>query len=163
MNMNAIVTRNKCRLKPFSRMNFLQILLLSSLCFLTVSCHTSRKKGSNAQKNLNPGGNWQLAFISGPKKSLDELFPRGVPEIILDAEAYTVSGSTGCNRMNGVCRWEQQRITFSQLVTTKMACKGGGEAVFLETLQRINQYDLQKDTLMLQMGTLTMMRFIRKI
>ncbi|QLH47966.1 MAG: META domain-containing protein [Bacteroidota bacterium] len=61
---------------------------------------------------------------------MDELFPRGVPEIIVDAEAYTVSGSTGCNRMNGVCRWEQQRITFSQLVTTKMACKGGERPCF---------------------------------
>lgn len=64
--------------------------------------------------------------------------------------------------MNGIYQWEHQKISFSQLVTTKMACKGGGEAVFLETLQRINQFDIQQDTLYLQMGTLTMMRFVHK-
>lgn len=93
---------------------------------------------------------------------MDDLFPRGLPEIVLDAEAHTVTGNTGCNRLNGAFRCEYQKISFSELVTTKMACKGGGEAVFLETLQRINQFDVQQDTLFLQMGTLTMMRFVRK-
>lgn len=162
MNTNAIVTRNKCKPKQFSGIHVLQILLVSFLCISVVSCHIARKTGSSTQMNLSPIGNWQLQFISGPKKSFDELFPRGLPEIFLDTDAHSVSGNTGCNRMNGIYQWEHQKISFSQLVTTKMACKGGGEAVFLETLQRINQFDIQQDTLYLQMGTLTMMRFVHK-
>jgi heat shock protein HslJ len=57
----------------------------------------------------------------------------------------TVSGSAGCNRFNGTYTRNAERLSFSPLATTKMACPGyvmTQERVFLDAMGEVASYTI---------------------
>jgi len=68
---------------------------------------------------------WKLTVAGGeavvPAKDQPE------PHLVLRTEADRVAGSDGCNRLVGSYVLEGDRITFSQLASTLMACPAGEE------------------------------------
>ena len=58
------------------------------------------------------------------------------PLFVLNSETHRVSGSGGCNRLTGSYELKDDHLTFSQMVTTMMACADGmdTEKAFLKAL-----------------------------
>jgi heat shock protein HslJ len=55
-----------------------------------------------------------------------------------------VHGNAGCNTINGKVEVDGSNITFSEIITTEMACPGNLEQRFLTALQSVDSYKLEK-------------------
>ena len=67
-------------------------------------------------------------------------------------EAGRVGGNGSCNRFFGSVSIELNRITFSAIGSTKMACMGGAsaqESAYLAALHKAERFERQGDTLLI--------------
>lgn len=65
-----------------------------------------------------------------------------------------VSGSTGCNRIMGSAVMDgANRLKFSALATTKMACQGNSESELMSALSNVNNYAIADTQLILKQDT----------
>ena len=74
------------------------------------------------------------------------------PHLILRRQDHRVSGFTGCNQMAGGYSLDGQTLSFTQMISTKMACLGGGmdtEAQFTAALQQVHGWSIAGDKLTL--------------
>lgn len=131
------------------------------------ACHSTKKitkvqsQPKSSIQDLN--GTWILTYISGPKKSFDAFYPNQKPEVTLDVNSYKISGFTGCNSFGGQFGYENNKLDFTKPIEqTEKYCKGGGEALFNETLEKIDGFSIRNDSLFLKMSSLEMMQFYRK-
>nr|WP_163502672.1 META domain-containing protein [Halomonas socia] len=64
---------------------------------------------------------------------------------VLHTEENGVAGSTGCNRLAGSYRLENDALSFGPLVTTRMACLEGGETerAFLTALEATANWQIE--------------------
>ena len=72
--------------------------------------------------------------------------------ITLKRDGQRVIGSGGCNRLAGTYTLgAMNRVRFSQIVSTEMACMEGmeTETQFLDMLNRVDSYDIKGDKLVL--------------
>jgi heat shock protein HslJ len=86
---------------------------------------------------------WVLESIEGKsytKGPEDESHP--MIEIHLKEER--LFGHTGCNDLYGTVKVTGSNITFSDIITTKMACPGDTEMRFLFALKEVNNYKIEK-------------------
>lgn len=84
--------------------------------------------------------------------------------MVFDLADKKVSGNSSCNSFSGKLSADDTSINFNQpMAVTKMACPGEGEAIFFETLKKVNKYSVKGDTILnFMMGDIAIMRF-RKI
>jgi len=114
---------------------FLSIVFMS---ILTISCSSG-----NGSVDLRIHDIWVVESIDGVTYSRVEgqsLHP--TLEIYLSEERF--SGNTGCNNMNGGVKVEGGKISFSDIVTTKMFCVDIDETSFLTALGKTNNYKIEK-------------------
>jgi heat shock protein HslJ len=128
----------------------------------TSSCKT--KKVKNQVENISvesvtteknsisdfSGKHWKLVELFGNQVIIGENAPEA--HIIFDAGDNRFSGNAGCNRMSGSYQIKTpDRITFSQVATTKMMCINGieKEEKFLQVLNTADSYVIKNDTLIL--------------
>ncbi len=125
-----------------------------TIIILIAGCHITNPIGGR------PGGGsempykykWYLAELQGqPFTFIGDnnyahlLFIAGQPN--------KVTGSTGCNRLNGTYDLTGVNfIKFSSLATTKMACPGNTEAKFIEALGQVNNWSISNEQLLLSNG-----------
>ncbi|WP_118975874.1 META domain-containing protein [Taibaiella koreensis] len=144
------------------------LLLLAGTLLLSAGCATF--KGSRPSKETSTplavlDGSWTLDLLATPVAALDSLYPGRKPELTFDTRNKRFSGYTGCNSLNGPLVSSDHTISFrGDIALTLMACRGEGEATFLQQLKRINKYDVSSDnrTLTLIQGDIALMRFHRK-
>ena len=112
------------------------LLLLTYFFFL--NCSSSNKTVDPLINDI-----WILEFIKGvdynPKTQTDLR-----PTIEIHLKDKTVTGNTGCNNMNGNVTIEEDQITFSDIITTKMICAESIEQEFLIALGMVNNYKIEK-------------------
>jgi len=114
---------------------FLSIVFMS---ILTISCSSG-----NGSVDLRIHDIWVVESIDGVTYSRvkdQSLHP--TLEIYLSEERF--SGNTGCNNMNGGVKVEGGKISFSDIVTTKMFCVDIDETSFLTALGKTNNYKIEK-------------------
>ncbi len=104
-------------------------------------------------------GTWELDYIHGSNVAFNELFPQGKPTISFDLGAKKVNGRGGCNNYNGSVEVNGRNIKFGPVASTRMACPGNGEALYFETLQKVNVLSVHENTLTLIIGDIAVMRF----
>lgn len=64
-----------------------------------------------------------------------------------------VSGSTGCNRLTGTFELSDlDKLKFSPLITTRMACPGYDESTLLKALEQVNNWSIINNQLLLSNG-----------
>ena len=63
-------------------------------------------------------------------------------EIYLSEKRFL--GNTGCNNMNGSMNVEGDKISFSDITTTKMFCVDVDETSFLTALSKADKYKIEK-------------------
>lgn len=147
-----------------------KIYNLLAICtpILLISCAQINKVIKPAEKTVvvspaSPigGSTWKLNYISGPRITFAGLYPNKIPTISFDTTKSVVTGSTGCNTFNGTYTMKGDSLHFKPLATTLMACMDGGkgEQVFLNIIQKVDNFKKEKDTLWLNAGSINMMRF----
>lgn len=121
--------------------------LLLLVTWLSANCIPGASHQAENPNTIN--GNWQLVYIQSGGVDRSALFPDNQPYMRLDSSTLQASGSTGCNRFSGqfVAVNQQFRFDMEKMVLTRMACKGPGEGIFLETIARVNRYRMKADTL----------------
>lgn len=92
---------------------------------------------------------WKLVALKG--KPAQVFKDQREPHIVLAANELRVSGSGGCNNLMGGFTLEGDRLAFSQLAGTMMACPEGmaQESAFLKTLEAVARYRIAGDALTL--------------
>ena len=112
------------------------LLLLTYFFFL--NCSSSNKTVDPLINDI-----WILEFIKGvdynPKTQTDLR-----PTIEIHLKENQVIGNTGCNNMTGTVSVEEDQITFSDIITTKMFCAESIEQEFLIALGMVNNYKIEK-------------------
>jgi putative lipoprotein len=93
------------------------------------------------------GTTWNLTRIGEKDVVISE--SQRQPYILLDSSNKRVTGSGGCNRINGTYTLEKQNIHFGPIASTMMACPGGMdlEGVFLQTLDKSHRWKIQGNEL----------------
>lgn len=93
---------------------------------------------------------WKLVELKGQAVSMGEQRPKEA-HFILKNEDSRLVGNSGCNSFSGTYELaDGNRIRFSQLIATKMACMDmNTEQQFLQVLSAADNYSLQGDSLSL--------------
>lgn len=119
------------------------------------------KPATAEEKKLN--GSWELTYISGQKIAFNGLFPDKKPTISFNLPSPIVNGNGSCNGYGGKVKVDGNTITVTNIISTMMACEGGGEPVFFRTLEKVNRYSINADnTLTMIMGDIAVMKFVKK-
>lgn len=104
---------------------------------------------------------WALESINGEKIELNENI-KNLPMIEIYVEDERVYGNTSCNSFNGKVNIEGNKISFSNIIATEMACPGNVEQRFLSSIESVDNYKIEKMRLLLFKGEVETMVF-RKI
>lgn len=93
---------------------------------------------------------WRLSVIGGTVVDTTRTGPKD-PHIILHPLGNKASGTGGCNSVSADYRIsEENRISFSQVISTRMACQDAAyETDFIQLMERASTYTLESDTLTL--------------
>jgi heat shock protein HslJ len=85
---------------------------------------------------------WKLTWLGGTK--IESGGPQQDPYIQLDPDSHRVSGSGGCNRLMGGYELEGNRLKFTQMAMSRMACIHGGEteSAFARTLDQVTAWKI---------------------
>lgn len=140
------------------------IYLIALLAFILVSCHSSKKLANMPTSEVSEqtkAGNadadqvitekyWKLIELNGQQVSMGPQQPKEAHFILKNEDSHMV-GNAGCNQFAGTYKLgENNRIHFSQVISTKMACMDMTlEYEFLKVLSTADIYSLQNDTLTL--------------
>lgn len=129
------------------------LLFASQLLF---SC--AGQKDTNAKSPAE--GIWQLSYLLTSEK-MDQLYTGRKP--IINFHGQQVSGNNGCNSFSGNPDMKGGKVNFkdSKIAATMMACTGNGEKVFMETLNKVDHYQIDNGgrTLHFLSGNTVVMRF----
>ncbi len=120
---------------------------------LLIGCSTVRSTTSQAQAAIL-SGSWIMEKWIG-YDTVSVAFPHGLPVLVVDTEAQTVSGSNGCNSIMGKMRYDRKvaTIQFYEISSTKMFCQTVPENEFHQALASVNNYRVTQDRLTLLKGS----------
>ena len=104
-------------------------------------------------------GTWELDYIANSAKPFNELYPDKKPTLVFDSSSNKVSGNAGCNTFNSSVTINGKNIKFGPMATTRMACPGEGEPLFLQSIEKVNVQSVNGDQLTLIVGDIATMRF----
>jgi heat shock protein HslJ len=140
------------QLKPF----LIILFTFSSL----LSCNSTKKSMDTGISSANPNAEltetyWKLTELMGAPIVMT---PGTKTELrmILKKEGNQVSGNGGCNNFRGsYTLLEGNRLSFSPLVSTRMACVNmEKETTFMELLQKADNYSIKDNVLSLNKGSM---------
>lgn len=117
-----------------------RILILLALITIIYSCSTKEVEGFNVNRLHDI---WALESIEDKKIIIDESV-KNLPVLEIYVKEERVHGNTSCNTINGKVEIKSNQITFSDIITTEMACPGDLEHRFLSALQKVNNYKIEK-------------------
>lgn len=133
------------------------------LVFLGIICLFSACSATKKSSNLQLNGNWELALFPTTDKTFDEVFGQRKPTLQFDVAGKKVSGTTGCNRLSGSYSSNKESFSFdNNIITTKMACPGYEESIFLNALTKVNRYKIENGQLQFLRDSTLLMAFSKK-
>ena len=125
---------------------------------------TAAATGSVTAGSALVGARWRLVELEG-QPSLAGGGAREPHLIFARDSVDRVGGATGCNSMGGRYEADGERIRFSGLFSTKMACveeeRMRQETRFVGVLERADRYSISGDTLTLSEGGTVVAKFVK--
>lgn len=111
---------------------------------------TEKTEKSEREEASLTNTHWELTEIMGKPITKAETQRKAI-FIMFDSEKKRVNGFSGCNNfMGGFEMKEGNRISFSQMASTMMACENMEmEATFMETLQQVDNFTIKDNVLSL--------------
>lgn len=147
LSLFAIALLSACQLSPLS----------DSEAHSTASPHPSEPKASEQhflEKALS-SHLWQLTAFFG-----QNIQTTGNTNLQFSPQNKSVSGSAGCNRYFGSYTLHQNKLTFSQLGSTKMMCMDMTEEdAFFKHIGQVNHFKLKDHILTLFDREMPLMQF----
>jgi heat shock protein HslJ len=137
-------------------MRLLRILAIGLLIPFFCGCSGS---SNLAKPNFLIGKKWILSSLMG-KPDLSE-FNLGMPTLSF-LEGDRLAGFAGCNSFSGNFTLEGSRLILDRGAMTKKNCLGIGEDEFITSLEKVNNFTVEKEKLTLMEGSLELMSFIPK-
>ena len=133
------------------------IASLAIFISLTV-CHSTKQvsAGASGGSEMLFQYQWDVTELQGQPVTISS---GNQPNLLFfPGKLSTVSGSTGCNKLNGSFELTAVNfIKFSPLTTTKMACIGDNvELKFLAALAKVNNWSIINNQLLLNTGKTNM-------
>ncbi len=132
------------------------IILVAFSSFL--SCNTTKKGTNSGMSSDNPNSDlietyWKLTELMGEPIAMTPDTKKEM-HMVIKKQENLVNGNSGCNSFIGsYIVLEGNRISFSQLISTKMACIDmEKETTFMEALQKVDNYTIQGKILSLNKG-----------
>lgn len=123
---------------------------------LASSCNGTKK---DSAENLF-GHTWELEYLSGPRIAFDGLFTMKKPQITFNKENQKVEGNSGCNGYSAAYTLDETAISFGDPGPTTMMYCGEGESHFLNAMEKVNRFAIDKDgKLNLMIDDVPMLRF----
>jgi heat shock protein HslJ/uncharacterized lipoprotein YbaY len=106
--------------------------------------------GQPLQDSALRGTLWQLVQLEGQRVTVAS--GQRAPQLTISADGTQVSGHGGCNRMSGPVEIRSDRISFSRLASTRMACATGQqlESAFFDALERSARWKISGSQLELR-------------
>ena len=106
-------------------------------------------------------GTWELVSVIGSNTPFATLYPSVKPTLSLNSRPKQISGTTSCNSYTGSYIVNDRSISFGNgWASTKMACEGEGEGVFVERLKKTDKFFIKdQNTLMLLIGDVALLEF----
>lgn len=122
--------------------NLFTLLGLALIIGLT-SCTTQKVIDQNV--SILGQKTWTLNTIDG--RSIDAKdYREGSPYLNFLPE-MKITGSTGCNELKSNYSYDKKGFDFLTTATTKKACDGNGESMFLSALDRVEKAKIENDKL----------------
>ncbi len=118
----------------------IQFFLFLMIALLSFTCSTKETEKIDVMRLHDI---WALESIEGEKIIIDETV-RNLPVLEIYVEDKRVHGNTGCNVLNGTVEIDEDKIAFSKMMTTEMACPGDLEQRFFSRLEKVNRYKIEK-------------------
>ena len=123
-------------------------ILIVLLILTLISCSTNNISTANVYQLHDI---WALESINGEPFVMDEQTGNH-PLIEIYLKEERVHGNAGCNTINGKVKVDENKISFSQIISTEMACPGDFENRFLLAIESIDNYKIKKLGLFLFKG-----------
>jgi heat shock protein HslJ len=126
----------------------IKLALLALVTIIFVGCNSTKTAVDGIE-----GKTWKLKTLNGKDMS-DLKLDRDV-YFMLTKEENRVSGFSGCNNMMGSYTLEEgNRIKFSQMASTMMACPDGvfNESEFIEIFELADNYTINNNELSINVG-----------
>lgn len=118
---------------------------LGLLCVgLALGCMARADSGTAQQEASTPPSlentYWKLIRLGD--KPVRVAAEQREPHMILEQQSHRIAGSGGCNRLIGGYKLEGERLSFTHLATTRMACPQGMETedAFLVALEKVKTW-----------------------
>ena len=152
----------------------MKLFILTSVCvaLFSVSCNCSKSSAvdnntiTTKEKNLSGlEGIWELNYLSGTKIAFEGLYPYRKPFLSFNTKEGRVSGNSSCNSFTGDIIVSGYHLHFDQSIAmTKMFCPGDGENNFINTLKKVDAYEISDEggKLNLLAGGIVIMRLQKK-
>tara|TARA_R110000868_G_scaffold38956_6_gene136112 strand:+ start:1617 stop:2042 length:426 start_codon:yes stop_codon:yes gene_type:complete len=132
------------------------LFLVFTLLLIFTSCTSTKKMASENLYNTT----WELDYISGPRIAFTGLYPDKKPRITFNKSTQKVEGNNSCNGYSATYTLKDDTISFGEPGATTMMYCGEGEKVFLNTIKKVNKYEIDaSNNLNLMIDDITMLRF----
>ena len=132
------------------------LFLVFTLLLIFTSCTSTKKMASENLYNTT----WELDYISGPRIAFTGLYPDKKPRITFNKSTQKVEGNNSCNGYSATYTLKDDTISFGEPGATTMMYCGEGEKVFLNTIKKVNKYEIDtNNNLNLMIDDITMLRF----
>jgi len=137
-------------------MKIIKILSLFIFTLIIGSCSPTK----NMTDNTLFDSTWELEYLSGPRIAFEGLYPDRKPKITFNKSTNKVVGNNSCNGYSADYTLNGDGISFGEPGPTTMMFCGDGEPFFLNTIKKVNKYQIDKDgKLNLMIDDIPMMRF----
>lgn len=104
---------------------------------------------------------WRLVEVQG--ETVDTSKMRRPAEFTFDKTEQRISGSAGCNNIFGKFTVSGDKLTFSPLAATKMACPDmSTEDKFLKIVDKVNNWKVTEGFLVLSQDATALAKFVAK-
>ena len=135
-----------------------QFLIILFAFSIVLGCNTTKKSTNSGMSSDNPNSElietyWKLTELMGEPIVMTPGTKKEM-HMVIKKQDNLVNGNGGCNSFRGsYIVLEGNRISFSQLAGTKMACIDmEKETTFMEALQKADNYAIQGKILSLNKG-----------
>lgn len=150
----------------------MRIMILAIICLITLFACSPAKRNSSANSTHslstatlpdavqinNLDTIWELQKQNGVSVNANY-----IPQLVIHFEDKKFYGNTGCNRMSGSFTIDGTSLKFDdKIISTRMACQGYNENDFINTLLKVNTYNVQDSLLELKRDTTILLVFNRK-
>ena len=147
----------------------MKTLFIALIAFpLLISCKSTQNTSNNsstekvrtqqASEVFIETNKWELIRFNDQSPAESGFSDRS-PNLVINMQENKAGGYSGCNSFGGKVAVEANKITFSQVFSTKMFCEGVPESEFFQLLANTLAYNITNNTLSFEKDGKVVMEF----